>query len=174
MTALERHPNILIGSLLGVVAVLAWVAVIGLGASPSPGPSAPAASAAVAPPPPAAVPVDPAAAGNAPPPEFVDCGRSAPDACAQAIALARAGNEAVLRGTTHIVVDDICAPEILCDRMYPFDSMVVFITAGADTTGWIAFHAFGRDARMPTDAEPWPEEIPAHVVDRIRAALAAP
>ena len=29
------------------------------------------------------------------------------------------------------------------------------------------------DAGAPTDAEPWPDEIPAHVVDRIRAALAS-
>ena len=126
-----------------------------------------------APPPPAAAPVGVAVPGTRP--TRVRRLRTERARCLRAaIALARAGNEAALRGTTHIVVDDICAPEVLCDRMYPFDSMVVFITAGADTTGWIAFHAFGRDARMPTDAEPWPDEIPAHVVDRIRAALAAP
>ena len=89
------------------------------------------------------------------------------------IALARAGNEADLVGTTLIVMDDTCPPPAVCDRQFPFDTIVVFIAAGGDTTGWYAFHVFGL-GNAPTDAEPWPDEIPAHIVDRIRAALAAP
>ena len=159
MTALGRHPNVLIGILLAAVVVLAFVALIGLGAPPATSPSASVAFASVAPPPrPAEAPVGVAEPGNGPA-GFVDCGRIPADACAESIALARAGNEAALIDTTHIVVDDICAPEVECDRQYRFDSLVVFVTAGADFTGWRAFHAFGLDARMPTDAEPWPDEI---------------
>jgi hypothetical protein len=104
---------------------------------------------------------------------MADCGRIAPAACEQAIALARAGNEADLVGTTLIVVDDTCPPGGMCDRMYPFDTIVVFVTAGADTTGWYASHVFGLDAKVPTAAERWQADIPSHIIARVRAALAA-
>jgi hypothetical protein len=103
----------------------------------------------------------------------VDCGRIAPDACAKAIELARTGNEADLVGTTRIALDDTCPPAAQCDRQFPFDIIVVFATAGGDTTGWYAYHVFGR-GDVPTDAEPWTAEIPAHIVDRLRALQPAP
>jgi hypothetical protein len=71
-------------------------------------------------------------------------------------------------------MDDTCPPKALCDRFFPFDSMVVFVTAGGDTTGWYAYHVTGTDARVPEKAERWQDEIPRHIVDRIRAALATP
>ncbi len=69
----------------------------------------------------------------------IDCGRIGADACEQAIVLSRAVGGSELRGTSRIVVDDTCPPTVACDRKYPFDSLVVFVTAGADTTGWIAY-----------------------------------
>jgi hypothetical protein len=105
---------------------------------------------------------------------MADCGRIEPAACERSIALVRASDEPGLGGATLIVVDDICAPGVMCDRMYPFDSIVVFVTAGGDTTGWYVFHAFGLDAKVPTQAERWWEEVPHHIEARIRAALATP
>jgi hypothetical protein len=186
VNAVGRHPNVLIGLLLAAVAVFVFVAVVGLGTSAPPGPSPSVASASVAPSPPEPLPTlaapssIPPAALESPsiteiaPGVIADCGRIGLAACEQAIALARAGNEADLVGTTLIVVDDICAPEVMCDRFFPFDSIVVFVTAGGDTTGWYAFHVVGHDARVPTQAERWLDEIPRHIVDRIRAALAGP
>jgi len=104
---------------------------------------------------------------------MADCGRIGPTACEKAIALARAGNEADIVGTTLIVVDDTCPPDALCDRFFAFDSIVVFVTAGGDTTGWYAFHVVGSDARVPEKAGPWLDQIPSYIVDRTRAALAA-
>ena len=101
---------------------------------------------------------------------MADCGRIGRVACEAAIALARAGNEADIVGTTLIVVDDICAPDVLCDREFPFDAIVVFVTAGGDTTGWYALRVVGA-GDLPTRAERWEDENPAHIVDRIRAAL---
>ena len=184
MTVLERHPNVLIGLLLGAVVVLAFVALVGLGAPPAgthPSPSVASASvpASQSPPAPSSIPPSAPSSPESPstteiaPGVLADCGRIAADACAQAIALARAGNEADLVGTTLIVVDDICAPEVMCDRMFPFDSIVVFVTAGGDTTGWYAYHVVGP-GDVPTQAERWQEEIPRHIVERIRAALATP
>jgi hypothetical protein len=96
-----------------------------------------------------------------------DCGTISPDACAQAIALARAGHEDEVVGATRIVVSDTCPPPGICDRLYPFDTIVVFVTAGADTTGWYAFHVFGLGT-VPTDSESWQGAIPLHVIARLQ------
>jgi hypothetical protein len=186
MTTLGRHPNVLIGSLLAAVVVLAFVALVGLGVPPrstdaspsvvsasvpaspsSPTPSSPEPSSI-----PPSAPVIPSMTEIAPG-VLADCGRIGPAACQQAIALARAGNEADLVGTTLIVVDDTCPPATECDPPLPFDAIVVFATAGGDTTGWYAFHVF-KLGDNPTTAERWQNEIPPHIVDRIRAALATP
>lgn len=100
----------------------------------------------------------------------VDCGRLAVAACEQAIALARSGHESELATTSRIVADDSCAPSpVICDRLYPFDSIVVFVTAGADTTGWYAFHVTGLEYSVPTKAEPWQSDLPAHIIQRLNA-----
>ncbi len=100
----------------------------------------------------------------------VDCGRLVIVACEQAIALARVGRESELATTSRIVADDSCAPSVLCDRRYPFDSIVVFVTAGADTTGWYSFHVTGLEYSLPTKAEPWLSDLPAHLIERLITA----
>jgi hypothetical protein len=89
------------------------------------------------------------------------------------IELARAGNEADLVGTSRVVVDDTCPPESQCDRQFPFDAVAVFVTAGGDSTGWYAFHVFGR-GDAPTTAEPWVDEIPRHISERLQASQSVP
>jgi hypothetical protein len=188
VTALGRHRNVLIGLLLAAVAVLVIVAVVGLGAPDAPLPNAPiglgsnpvpAVKATPTPPPVVSVP-EGSVAPESPstfeiaPGVMADCGRIDRDACEQAITLARAGNEGDIVGTTLIVVDDACPPATECDPRLPFDAIVVFVTSGADTTGWYAYHVVGTDATGPEKAERWQDEIPRHIVDRIRAALAAP
>lgn len=111
------------------------------------------------------------------PPEGVDCGRISSDACAEAIALARAfasaGRETDVSQATVIVVDDTCPPPSVCDRKYPFDSLVVFAITG-DTTSWYGLHVFGRQPDAPTTAERWWDEIPAHIAQRTRELLLTP
>ncbi len=104
-----------------------------------------------------------------------DCGRISPAACAKAIELARKGHEAEVAGATRIVVDDACSPTALCDRLYPFDAIVVFVTAGGDTTGWYSFEVVGLVDDKPTKAEPWQGyELPAHIVARLREPQPTP
>jgi hypothetical protein len=151
-----------------------FVATGSTGVSSAPTPMVAPASVAPSPP----VPAAPASASAAPsevlPPSIVDCGRNSSTACAQAVVLARAGHEAEVAGATRIVVDDTCPPSVMCDRLYPFDSVVVFVTAGADTTGWYAFHIVGLEYDAPTKAEPWPGDLPAHVVQRLREPQPTP
>lgn len=142
------------------------VGFVALGSTAVPADSSPSAAASAAPSPSAAPSVSVA--------PVVDCGRISSDACAQAIALARAGHEADVAGATRIVVDDTCTPRALCDRLYPFDSVVVFVTAGADSTGWYAFHVFGLEDNAPTGAEPWQGDLPTFIVQRLREQQPAP
>ena len=100
----------------------------------------------------------------------VDCGRIGADACEQAIVLSRAVGGPELAGASRIVVDDVCSPAVICDRLYPFDSLVVFVTAGADTTGWIAYEATGLEYNLPTSATRWLGDLPTHIVQRLVAA----
>ena len=96
------------------------------------------------------VSVMPASAGPSlaptPPADGVDCGRIARAACMQAIALAR--DETEVKGASLIVVDDTCPPPSVCDRQYPFDSIVVFAVTG-DTTSWHAIPRLRAAARCP-------------------------
>jgi hypothetical protein len=105
---------------------------------------------------------------------MVDCGRLVVAACQQAIALARVGHESELAPTSRIVADDSCAPApVMCDRLDPFDSIVVFVTAGADTTGLYSFHVTGLEYSVPTKAEPWLSDLPAHIIQRLTAPSSA-
>lgn len=109
---------------------------------------------------------------------LVDCGRISPEACATAIDLVRAGHQADVVGATRIVMDDTCPTRrpsagimitTICDRLYPFDTIVVFVTAGGDTTGWYAFSVTGLEDNTPTTVKPWVGEIPTHVQEMLRA-----
>jgi hypothetical protein len=67
-------------------------------------------------------------------------------------------------------MDDTCAPTVACDRKYPFDSIVVFVTAGGDTTGWYAFSVVGLVDNTPTTVKPWIGDIPDHVLRALTEA----
>jgi hypothetical protein len=115
------------------------------------------------------------ASGGAEPaeaPPNVICNRVDRTTCETAVDLARAatGSDGV-PGTSLIVVVDVCPPTVMCDRLYAFDSLVIFVTAGADTTGWYAYEVTGLEAETPTEAKPWPRQIPPHVVSLVRANL---
>lgn len=105
---------------------------------------------------------------------IAECVRTSAAACTKAIALARKGHEADVVGATRIVVDDTCPPPALCDRKYPFDAIVVFVTAGGDTTGWYSFHVYGLVDNKPTNAEPWAGDVPAYVIARLREPQPTP
>lgn len=88
----------------------------------------------------------------------------------RAVDLARAVDQGEVTNVSRIIVDDTCPPQALCDRLYPFDSLVVFVTAGADTTGWISFSVTGLEYNAPTDASRYLGDLPAHVVSRVAAS----
>jgi hypothetical protein len=190
VTAFRRRQNLLIGLLLALVVALVIVAIVGLGAPatqvpngaigvPQPVPFA-EPTPTPTPPPVVSVPEKGPVALESPstfeidPGVRADCGRIDRAACEQAITLAKIGNEGDIVGTTLIVVDDTCPPATECDPPLPFDALVTFVTAGGDTTGWYVYHVVATDPTVPPKADRWEDEIPQHIVDRIRAALATP
>jgi hypothetical protein len=60
-------------------------------------------------------------------PGGVLCGRLGPATCRSAIELVRTAHPADVARAWAIVVDDICPPRTACDRLYPFDSLVVLV-----------------------------------------------
>ena len=62
----------------------------------------------------------------------------------------------------------------ICDRLYPFDSIVVFVTAGGDTTGWYYYRVVGREPDKPTKTLAWEGEVPNHIVEQLRAPQPSP
>jgi hypothetical protein len=98
---------------------------------------------------------------------LVDCGRINPATCDNAILLARAAGADEVQGASRILVDDVCPPSVACDRLYPFDSAVVFVTVGPDTTGWVAFEVTGLQVNAPQTATRWSGSLPAHILDRL-------
>ncbi len=81
---------------------------------------------------------------------IVRCGRINPADCEGAIALVRqrvpdAYEEAVL-----IVVDDTCRPDVLCDRQYAFDVVVVLVSEGG---------AWGNGSASAVRGQRGPEEV---------------
>ena len=51
--------------------------------------------------------------------------------CEKAIELVRAQAQIDLDAADAIVVADICPPEVVCDRLWAFDSIVAFVRAGS-------------------------------------------
>ena len=190
MTVRERRQNLLIGLLLALVIALVIVAIVGLGAPATQVPNGaigvpqpvPFAEPTPTPTPPPVVSVpEKVPVAQASPSTFeiepgvkADWGRIDRAACQQAITLAKTGNEGDIVGTTLIVVDDACPPASECDPPVPFSAFVVFVTAGGDTTGWYPYYVLATDPNVPAKAERWQNDIPPHIFDRIRAAVATP
>ena len=156
------------------------VGFVALGATETPSPfdvsEAPATAAPVSVSPsgvPEATAPLPATPNPAEPGPALDCGNIDPVACARAVDLARSVDQGeIAAGTSRVVVGDTCPPESMCDRKYPFDSYVVFVTAGADTTGWITFEATGL-ADQPTAAARVQGDLPAFMASRVAASTAS-
>ena len=114
----------------------------------------------------------PATPNPAEPGPALDCGSIDPVACARAVDLARSVDQGEVVNPSRVVVGDTCPPESMCDRKYPFDSYVVFVTAGADTTGWITFEATGL-ADQPTAAARVQGNLPAFMASLVAASTAS-
>ncbi len=100
---------------------------------------------------------------------IVRCGRIAPADCEGAIALVRqrvpdAYDEAVL-----IVVDDTCPPDAACDRLYPFDVVVVLVPAD----GWDGSASAVHGQRGPEEVAIGEGYVTSWIVDLVKRGMDA-
>ena len=57
---------------------------------------------------------------------------------------------------------DTCPPQVMCDRHFMYDAVVLLVPAAADATAAPPLHVFGH-VGMPLELERWSGELPAHV-----------
>jgi hypothetical protein len=92
----------------------------------------------------------------------------APDGCQQTLAVVRKVAPAVVSQASSIVIADTCPPPAVCDRLYPFDSLVVLIRPSGIPGGNITFEVTGTDG--PERADEISGPIPAHIAAMVKSA----
>jgi hypothetical protein len=97
----------------------------------------------------------------------ITCRLSA-DACAKAIALVRQSHPLDVAQARAIVVADVCPPSVACDRLYPFDSLVVLVPPAQAGATAIAFEVTGING--PERVEPFSQALPEHIAALVAAA----
>jgi len=106
-------------------------------------------------------------ASGSPAPTVV-CGRLDAQPCEAAIDLVREAHPRDVAAAWAIVVDDVCPPTMLCDRLYPFDSVVVLVPSPGLSADPLAFEVVGLDDK-PERAEAWTGSLPPHIVALIQS-----
>jgi hypothetical protein len=108
--------------------------------------------------------------------QIVECGRIGQEDCRESIAIVRADYTAAVDTARAIVVDDTCPRSasggyLICDRVYPFDALVVLIPAdGTEALSW--FSVVGSDG--PEEILALRSSIPDHILDLIAAIALEP
>jgi hypothetical protein len=97
----------------------------------------------------------------------ITCRLSA-DACVKAIGLVRQSHPQDVAQAHAIVVADVCPPTAACDRLYPFDSLVVLVPLAQARATVIAFEVTGING--PERVEPFSRALPAHVAALVATA----
>jgi hypothetical protein len=97
----------------------------------------------------------------------ITCRLSA-DACAKAIGLVRQSHPLDVAQAHAIVVADVCPPSVVCDRLYPFDSLVVLVPLAQARAAAIAFEVTGING--PERVEPFSQALPAHIAALVATA----
>jgi hypothetical protein len=88
--------------------------------------------------------------------------------CEKAIELVRAQAPADVVAAEKIVVADICPPEVVCDRVWAFDSIVALVRARSIA----AYEVTG--VRGPEVASRVVAPLPAHIEALVQGALPTP
>jgi hypothetical protein len=98
----------------------------------------------------------------------VECGRLGVNVCSEAIGVARKALPAEWGIPFGIAADDACPPRAACDRLHPFQAIVVFIPAASASSKPQAFDVFGTTG--PERADRWTEALPEHIVALVSKA----
>jgi hypothetical protein len=96
----------------------------------------------------------------APSPTVICAGITA-ESCQKAIGLVRNTHPLEIAGALAIVVADVCPPTVACDRLYPFDSIVVLVPRAGASWARAAFRVVGTGD--PERVEAWSGALPQHI-----------
>jgi hypothetical protein len=99
------------------------------------------------------------------------CGQINQEDCEASVEIVRGQDAAAVDGARAIVVDDVCAPTMICDRVYPFHVLVVLIPVNTDEPIQ-AFNVVGSDG--PEEILASPPSIPPHIQDLIATVSPSP
>ena len=103
-------------------------------------------------------PSTPATAAASP---AVNCAGITAESCQKAIGLVRDTHPREVAEAFAIVVADVCPPTVACDRLYPFDSIVVLVPPASASWVQVAFQVVGIDG--PERVEAWSGALPQHI-----------
>ena len=115
-------------------------------------PSAPTSS------PRAAEPSVPSTAAASP---TVTCTGITAESCQKAIGLVRDTYPLEVAEALAILVVDVCPPTVACDRLYPFDSIVVLVPRAGASWAQVALRVVGQGD--PERVEAWSGALPQHI-----------
>jgi hypothetical protein len=180
MAGTRRRPRGLAAA-AGVVALVVLVAVLGprLASQLTPAPMASGLGAAASAWTPTPSPTMPPTVtpGMTPTPDpfaglgpAVFCGRIKAEWCDGAIALVRAQHPDEVAAAFAILVDDVCPPQVMCDRQYAFASSVVLLPRSREVEESIQLVVGNSGPELVLSTE---DRIPDHMLPLVRAVAAA-
>jgi hypothetical protein len=85
-----------------------------------------------------------------------------PDVCGRMVALVEETHPDEVRDASRILVADTCPPQVLCDRQFLYDAVVLVVPADGDTAKALALRVFGHQGQ-PLGIEVWSGRLPEHV-----------
>ena len=109
----------------------------------------------------------PSAGPTVPAAPRTSCGRISAEDCQASIELVRGMDPTRVAAADVIVVDDTCPPDVMCDRLNPFEVLVVLVSDRKMTAGYLVFGRAGPEQV----ALGWPEPLPAHITAEVATAI---
>lgn len=94
--------------------------------------------------------------------ECGDVPQAEPGACAKVIAAIREARSQDAATASRLLIVDKCPRQVLCERSFLYDFVVVLLPANGDTGSAVAIHVFGHVAE-PLRVEAWTSPLPDHV-----------
>jgi hypothetical protein len=89
--------------------------------------------------------------------------------CEGAVAIAREARPEAWDEALLVIVDDTCTPGADCDRLFPFDAVVVFVTQPGSLVGSTAVGVVGGTG--PEELNPYGGTVPGWVAEAVEAGL---
>lgn len=78
------------------------------------------------------------------------------------LAVVEQAHPAEVRDASRILVVDACPEQVLCDRRFLYDAVVIVVPADGDTARALALRVFGHQGQ-PLGIQAWSGPLPAHV-----------